>query len=417
MILLVEDLVCFFGCAIVVIGAVVQATSKEIGQLMAGRFVLGLGVSFATAAAPIYAIEISHPSYRAAITGSYNTLYCWGSIMATVVLFCTQNFPTNKAWILPTYIQMLCPGIVVLFTWFIPESPRWLYTHGHEQKAKDILTYYHGEGDPDNAFITLQIREFEEQLELDGSDKRWWDYRALFVSRANVYRLGCNLVYSCFGQLSNGGISYFVGAFYHSAGIESNEVIFSYNLGTGFLSFVLALIGAQIIQQIGRRKVILSSLLGMALFWALVTVCVARFSVTGKTSWAKGGIAFYILFGVVYALGVTPMQALYPTEVLSYEMRAKGGAFGSLVINAVGLINQFATPVALQNIGWKTYLVWTIWCIVEAVIAYFFFVETKGFTLEELDDIFKASSPRKESTRKRAAAIDAEHNIIQIDTV
>ncbi|ANB14457.1 hexose transporter HXT13 [Sugiyamaella lignohabitans] len=292
----------FFGCLIVVIGTVVQATSKNINQLMGGRFVLGFGVSFATAAAPIYAIEISHPSYRAAITGSYNTLYCWGSILATVVLFCTQNIPNNRAWIIPTYVQMVCPGLVVIFSMFLPESPRWLYCNGKQEKAKEILTYYHGEGNPENAFITLQIREFEEQLELDGTDKRWWDYRALFRDRASIYRLCCNLVYSCFGQLSNGGISYFVGAFYHSAGITSNRTIFSYNLGTGFLSFILALIGAQVIQQIGRRKVILGSLVGMTLFWALVTICVARFDASGEktTAWAQAGIAFYILFGVVY---------------------------------------------------------------------------------------------------------------------
>ncbi len=44
-------------------------------------------------------------------------------------------------------------------------------------------------------------------------------------------------------------------------------------------------------------------------------------------------------------------------EVLSFEMRAKGMAFSSLAVNVGGLLNQFAWPVSLKNIGWKTYII------------------------------------------------------------
>ena len=48
------------------------------------------------------------------------------------------------------------------------------------------------------------------------------------------------------------------------------------------------------------------------------------------------------------------MKTLYPVEVLSFEGRAKGMAFSSLAVNAGGLLNQFAWPIALADIGWKT---------------------------------------------------------------
>jgi hypothetical protein len=126
---------------------------------------------------------------------------------------CTRNrmeasgLQTNEAWLIPTWIQMVCPALVCVFVFFLPESPRWLYTHGNPDKAKEILIKYHGEGDANNAFITFQLREFEEQLELNGTDKTVWDYRVgLFKTRADIYRLGCNLVYSCWGQLSSAGL-------------------------------------------------------------------------------------------------------------------------------------------------------------------------------------------------------------------
>lgn len=78
------------------------------------------------------------------------------------------------------------------------------------------------------------------------------------------------------------------------------------------------------------------------------------------------------LFGMVYSFGMTPLQALYPVEVLSFEMRAKGMAFSSLAVNVGGLLNQFAWPVSLKAIGWHTYIIFVIWDFVQFALFYFF---------------------------------------------
>lgn len=62
-------------------------------------------------------------------------------------------------------------------------------------------------------------------------------------------------------------------------------------------------------------------------------------------------------------------------------MRAKGMAFSSLAVNLGGLLNQFAWPVALDNIGWKTYIVFTVQDAVQAFIIWWFIPETKGRTV------------------------------------
>lgn len=55
---------------------------------------------------------------------------------------------------------------------------------------------------------------------------------------------------------------------------------------------------------------------------------------------------------VFFSTGWTPLQALYPAEVLSYENRAKGLALQGWVTNAVSLINTFGMPLALDAIGY-----------------------------------------------------------------
>ena len=65
--------------------------------------------------------------YRGTVAGLYNTLYYMGSILATFTVCGTNIHLTgNIIWRLPLWLQMVCPGIVACFIWFLPESPRWL---------------------------------------------------------------------------------------------------------------------------------------------------------------------------------------------------------------------------------------------------------------------------------------------------
>ncbi|KAI1978053.1 hypothetical protein LOZ54_006371 [Ophidiomyces ophidiicola] len=116
-------------------------------------------------------------------------------------------------------------------------------------------------------------------------------------------------------------------------------------------------------------------------------------------------LVFIFAFGAAFSIGFTPLQALYPVEMLSFEMRAKGMAFQSLVVNAAMLLNQFAWPVSLDKIGWRTYIIFCVWCGVQGVIVYLFIPETKNCTLEEIDLIFDSTHAVQTSTQPREVAV------------
>ena len=122
-------------------------------------------------------------------------------------------------------------------------------------------------------------------------------------------------------------------------------------------------------------------------------------------------------FGAVYSIGITPLQALYPVEVLSYEQRAKGMAFSGFSVNSALVLNQWAVGMALRRIGWKTFIIWTIWCAVQFVVFYFLMPETRRRTLEELDKIFEAKSPVKESLKPHKVAITSEGTILASEEI
>jgi hypothetical protein len=96
-------------------------------------------------------------------------------------------------------------SIIFLAAYFLPESPRWLYVNNKQQASKAMLTKFHGDGNPDSEWVKLQMNEYEELLEMDGADKRWWDYRALFKNRSTCYRLFCNVCITIFGQWAGNG--------------------------------------------------------------------------------------------------------------------------------------------------------------------------------------------------------------------
>ena len=78
------------------------------------------------------------------------------------------------------------PSVITLAcVYFIPESPRWYIAHGYQEKARELLVKYHGNGDPNSRIVDLEMRQMIEAINVNGADKRWWDWRSLFQTKAD----------------------------------------------------------------------------------------------------------------------------------------------------------------------------------------------------------------------------------------
>lgn len=162
----------FIGSFLIIVGTVVQgltSANASEGQMMGGRFVLGFGVSIAAAAGPIWIVETAHPKYRSVVTGLCNTTWLAGSILSSGITRGGLDIDNNNSWLIPIWFQMVFPGLICIFAFLIPESPRWLYAQGRREAAVGLLTKWHGDGDRESAWVKLQLAEYEEYLELDGS--------------------------------------------------------------------------------------------------------------------------------------------------------------------------------------------------------------------------------------------------------
>lgn len=410
----------FTGAIITIIGAIVVTVAKNQSYLLGGRFWLGFGVAITTTAAPSYVVEMSVPQWRGRLTGLYNTFYYSGSILCTGISIATGRLQSTRSFRAPLAIQIVPVGIIILFVWIIPESPRWLFAHGRVDEARKILGKYHGAGDEHAPLVELEIREFEEGIKLDGSDKRWWDYKDLFNTRNARYRTFMMLLMGFTGQWSGNGLGYFLTVLFSNAGVKTQERRLVLNFVNTLISAAGALIGTSLCDHVGRRTQWFYGTLLLPGLLAVVTGCTAKFGVEGSNpAGANAAIAFIFLFGFFYSLAYTPLQALYPSECLSYETRAKGMALYAFAVSCASFLNTYAGPIALGNITWRYYIVYVVWDLFEAAVIWWCAVETKGRTLEELNEIFEDPHPVRASLAKHTVALVKEKEgnlkVVEVD--
>ncbi|KAN0120408.1 general substrate transporter [Hyaloscypha variabilis] len=408
--------VCIFvGCFIVLVGTAIQASAHERGQFIGGRFILGLGASLASAAGPAYIVELAHPAYRGTMAGMYNNFWWLGNILAGWTTYgCQKNIETSWAWRIPTIVQAGLPSIVMVLILFFPESPRWLIAHDRREEALAIFAKYHGEGDEHSPIVQLQYHEIIEQMALTRDENPWWDFRELVNTRAARYRLYMVIGMSFFGQWSgNNVVSYFMPEMIKNAGITSTNKQLLINAINPIFSMMGAVYGATLLDRLGRRVMMLAGLSMGLVAYILLTAFTAASETHPNLSY--GVIVSIFLFGVVFAWGFTPLQTLYAVECLENRTRAKGSGLNFLFLNVAMVVNTYGISVGIAKIGWKLYLVYIAWIVVELVLIYFFFVETAGKTLEEMHDIFNADNPRKESIKKTKVEIDEAGRVVNID--
>ncbi|KAJ9636660.1 hypothetical protein H2204_005260 [Knufia peltigerae] len=396
----------FGGCLLTCVGAVITATSPTLSGFIGGRFLLSFGATVATVAAPMYLIEIVPPQYRGTIAGLYNTLYYLGAIIATCAVYGSNLHLLDKgtiAWRLSLWLQMICPGTVCLGVFFCPESPRWLIGAEEYEEARRIIIDLHTNGNPDHPLVELEMKEMVQSL-AEVNPLTWrnfLDFRTLFNSRSRRYRMMLNISFSWFGQFSGNNVaSYYLPYLVANVGITSTNTQLLLNVVYAVSGWIPAMIGARLHDVVGRRKMLMGVTLGMSICLAITAGTASGYVHTGSRISSSASIAFIYIFGAIFALAMTSMQPIYPAEVLSNEMRAKGMTIYQLTAGVASFVNTFAAPVALKNIKFWFYAFFAFWDLFEFCFIYLFYVETKGRTLEELDDIFEARNPRKASIAK-----------------
>lgn len=174
------------GSLVIIVSSLLEVIPKDLLWLQIGRFFVGLGISFVTTSAPTYCVEVAHPVFRGRAGAFYNTGWFVGAIPAAVILYGMAFVETDLAWQLPLLLQAVFSGIVLLGSFFIPESPRWLMSKGRMDEAREFFIKYHADGNEHDPIVDQQINDF---LAVNQETKTSSNFLELFKQRDDRYRV------------------------------------------------------------------------------------------------------------------------------------------------------------------------------------------------------------------------------------
>lgn len=138
------------------------------------------------------------------------------------------------------------------------------------------------------------------------------------------------------------------------------------------------------IDRVGRRTLLVLNALGMTGVLVAEAICVA----VGGTSAGIAAVVFVFLFEGCFTWGWMACVWIYPPEILPLKIRAKGAALAAAADFLGNFLVVEITPVGIQNIGWRFYLVWAVLNLVNACIVWCFYPETGSLQLEAVDQVF-----------------------------
>jgi MFS family permease len=160
---------------------------------------------------------------------------------------------------------------------------------------------------------------------------------------------------------------------------------------SGFLqlfNLITALSAATQVDRVGRRTLLLTSSFGMLICYIIITGLSGSFASTKTAATGLAVIPMLFVYYAFYNIAYMPLVVAYPAEIWQYHLRSRGIAVVAFSTFSALFFNLFVNPIALDNIGWKYYIIYIVILIGICLTCYLYYPETRGCSLEEIAVIF-----------------------------
>ncbi|TEY79613.1 hypothetical protein BOTCAL_0043g00170 [Botryotinia calthae] len=386
------------GTVIMLIGTAIQASSFGMAQLIVGRIVTGVGNGMNTSSIPVWQSEMAPPKIRGFLVLFEGALIA-GGIMVSYWLNYGFFFVTQYGsfqWRFPIAFQAFFGVILLIGILALPESPKWLLKKDKDEHAIEILCRLQ-KCEKDDPRITEEVRELKRVTAITKGQKL--TLKEFYGSGPEMNRWRVTIAYTSqlFQQI--GGTNLVT---YYATTVFEDSLGFSPALARlltacyGTLYLAAAIFALFIVDHFGRRKMMITGALGMGLSSMVIGVCLSQ---TTEDYKAPGYVAtaFIFIFIAFFAVGWLGITWLYPAEVTPLRIRAEANGL-STSFNWIGnyIVVQLA-PIMIYSISWKTYFVFMCVNLAFVPVIWYTFVETKGYPLEKLDEIFEEAYEKGEN--------------------
>ncbi|KAL0570652.1 hypothetical protein V5O48_011300 [Marasmius crinis-equi] len=357
----------FIWSVIFTIGTAIQTgTVNSLAQITIGRFIAGLGVGALSAIVPIF--------------------------VSYIIDLGTHNVQSSSSWRVPVGLQMawgliLCSGVL-----FLPESPRHLLGTGKRDVAKKVIAELNGVP-VDDPLVEERVEElqFAINVENEGGKATWLE---CFSTRNALWKRTTNGMMLMFIQQLNGqNFYYYYGPTFFAAAKTGLDPL-SIQAILGGVSVFGTIPALYLIEAWGRRASVLTGAV-LEATCSIIAGLVGHFLLkspnpdTNKT----GGnvlVAFAVLHVLSFSIFWGPVPWVYLGESFPLRVRPKCIALGSATNWLWNFLLSFFAPKIAADIGPLILLIFFGMLVFGFVYVWFAIPETKGLSLEEVDEMYRA---------------------------
>ena len=376
--------------ALFTLGAAVQTFAPETAILVAGRLIIGAGVGVAAVAAPLYAAELSPAAWRGRFVSAYQLAITIGIFLAYLV---DGWLSANDDWRIMLGAAAV-PGLLLFFVALVaPESPRWLMKMQRRTDAARELQKVTPSGD-----VEGELSSIDSALSREASGTSWSEVLRPEWRRPLVVGLGLAI----FQQVTGiNAIIYYADQIFGAAGFATEAARTTVTTwAIGGVNVLATLIAIAFIDRLGRRKLLLAGLIGMAASLIVVgsafqfseaVAPAAQSSVSSAPSVAGivtllGLVAFIVSFA--FSLG--PVVWTVINEIFPGRVRGRAVAVCTAVNwGSAFLVSQFFLSLVGAIGSSATFWLFAAFSVVGWVWVYVYVPETKGQSLEQIQQIWK----------------------------
>lgn len=389
----------FVATSIYIIGIIIQLSVPNWGGYTIGRIVSGFGVGFVAVVSPMFVAETAPTAIRGILVSCYQLMITLGIVLGSCSTYATFHHilsDNDAQWRIPLGISIGLGGLLMIALCFLPESSRYLLENGQSRRAAKSIAFVN-KVEVNSLLVQAEFAQLSTAIKKEQAEGKA-SFKELFIGKPHLfYRLLIGVVVQASQQLT--GINYF---FYYSTSILNSiglEDSFVTSIILGTVNVFSSAIALLTIEKFGRRTTMIAGNMMMAL-------CLVIYAVIGITALYPNGYdepsskgfgigmivvtCFFILsFALSWGPGVfVILSETYPLRVRANAMSI-AGAFNWLM----GFLIALFTPTITAKIKFSYGFVFFGCTIFSGLFVYFMVPETKGLTLEEIDDLYHHYKP------------------------
>lgn len=353
------------AAAIFMVSSLAMAFSHTLGVFIFSRFVAGIGVGMASMLSPMYIAEVSPPAIRGRMVTVYQLAIVIGILVTNLVNYGLRN-NGEDAWRWMFGLGAVPSGIFCLGVLMLPESPRWLMKKGRSDKAAKVLSSIGG----DHSIQTLQAR-VEPGTGLGVIFRKPFVTAVLAGIGLAVFQQFCgiNVVFN------------YTTTIFESIGFSKDDQLMQ-TVFIGAVNLFFTFLAIAFVDRVGRKPLMLMGAIGLAVLYVAISISL-------KANSAASSVLLLAAIGV-YATSIAPVTWVLISEIFPTPIRGMATSVAVISLWAAYFVLTFSFPVLADLLGGvaNTFYLYAAICICGAVFIHFKVKETKGKTLEEMENVF-----------------------------